>query len=289
MTAGQLDSRLADVASEEPLKVRRRFRGSRVSHQLLTVVLFLAVLVVICLVWQLAYNQKWINPLFISNPKAVWLALWNGLVHGSLLNAMKITLFETLTGFVIAVILGIPAGTLLFAMPLLNRVVRPYLTLANNLPRLALAPLFVLWFGIGHEARIALVVSFVFFIIVLNTYAGFRNSDRDRLLLSRALGASKLETFTRFQVPDAIPTIFAGFQLGLTYSFLGAIVGEMITGGDGIGAEVTVGLSAFRTDQVFAEIILMAVVATVLSGAIRLLEGRLLRWRRYELRGLSNQ
>ncbi|WP_326834712.1 ABC transporter permease [Amycolatopsis rhabdoformis] len=265
-------------------------RGRRISRRSLLVAAgVVLVLVVVCLLWQLAYDQEWVNPLFLSNPVAVATALWNGVVHGELLGALGITLYETIVGFLLALVSGMVVGTLLHQLPLVNRIVRPYLTLLNNLPRLALAPIFVLWFGVGREARIALVLSFVFFVIALNTQAGLLNTDRDRLVLAKALGAGRFETFWKFQVPEAIPTWFAGFQLGLTYSFLGAIVGEMLTGGDGIGAEVSIGLAVYRTDQVYAEIIIMAVVATLLSGAIRVAEERLLRWRRYELRGLAKR
>jgi NitT/TauT family transport system permease protein len=273
------------VDTQPGARARGKLRAS--GRSWLVAGLVLLVLVVVCAIWQLAYSLSWVNPLFLSKPSAVAVALWNGIVHGELLSALGITLYETIVGFLIALVAGMIVGTLLHWFPLGNRVIRPYLTLLNNLPRLALAPVFVLWFGVGRESRIVLVLSFVFFVVALNTQAGLNNTDRDRLLLAKALGAGRWETFWKFQVPEAIPTWFAGFQLGLTYSFLGAVVGEMLTGGDGIGAEVSVGLAVYRTDQVYAEIIVMAVVATLLSGAIRLAEERLLRWRRYELRGLA--
>ena len=132
----------------------------------------------------------------------------------------------------------------------------------------------------------ALVVSIVFFIILINTYAGLQSTHRDMLVLAQTLGAGRLKTLWTFVIPSAVPTIFAGLQLGLTYALLSAVVGEMLTGGDGLGAQLALDLAAYRTADFFAELLMLAVVATVLSSAMQMLEAYLLRWRQYELRGL---
>jgi NitT/TauT family transport system permease protein len=111
-------------------------------------------------------------------------------------------------------------------------------------------------------------------------------ANRDHLLLARTLGASRRQLFAKFILPSAVPTIFAGLQLGLTYSFLTAVVGEMLSGATGLGAKLAVTLATYRTDDFFAALFLLALVATALSNAMRLVERRLLRWRQYELSGL---
>jgi NitT/TauT family transport system permease protein len=255
--------------------------------RILTFGLQILFLVVIVAAWQLASDHAVFNPDFISKPTDIVKALWNGLVHGQMLSGLGITLRETVIGFLISSAAGIVVALTLYEVPLLYRATRPYITALNNLPRLALAPLFVLWFGIDAESRIALIISFVFFVILLNTYAALQNSNRDHLLLAKAIGAGRIETFTKFILPAAIPTIFAGLQLGLTYSFLGAVVAEILSGGTGLGAQISVYQSTYDTASMFADLVLMAVVATILSGGMRMLESRLLRWRRYELRGLN--
>jgi NitT/TauT family transport system permease protein len=198
-----------------------------------------------------------------------------------------VTVYETTVGFSASALAGIAAGILLYQAPRANRVLRPFLTGFNNLPRLALAPLFVLWFGLDTASRVALIISVVFFIVTFNTYGGLQNASRDHLLLAKTLGATRRQLFAKFILPAAVPTIFAGLQLGLTYSFLTAVVGEMLSGASGIGAQLQVTLATYRTDDFFASMLLLAVVATALSGAMRLIERRLLRWRRYELSGLD--
>src|SRR5262249_31092710 len=136
---------------------------------------------------------------------------------------------------------------------------------------------------------IALVVTMVFFVVLLNTYAGFAAADRDHLMLAKVLGASRWKRFFSFLFPSAIPAIFVGLQLGLTYSFMGAVIGEIITGGSGLGALIATYSAAYDSAKVFADLLLMAIVATALSGLIKAVEFRLLGWRRHELRGLSER
>jgi len=144
----------------------------------------------------------------------------------------------------------------------------------------------VLWLGVGTWSHIVLVITMVFFVVLLNTYAGLSSADRDHLLLAKVLGASRWKLFVSFLFPSAIPAIFVGLQLGLTYSFMGAVIGEIITGGSGLGAQIATYSSTYDSAKVFADLLLMAIVATALSAVIKAVESRLLGWRRYELRGL---
>lgn len=237
--------------------------------------------------WQGIVEAGWVDPLFVSKPFDIVQALYNLLVHGALAGDLATTIYETAVGFAISVVAGILSALVLLELPILQRTMSPFITAANNLPRLALAPLFVLWFGIGATTRIVLIVSLVYFIILINTYAGLQSTERDHLMLARVVGASRWQTFVRFRLPAALPTMFAGFQLGLTYAFLGAVIAEMISGGNGLGAELSTYTATFNTANVFADLLLMALVATALAGAMRVLERYALGWRRYELRGLT--
>lgn len=274
--------------------VRKRNKRTRarprkaLPSRLVVLSLQAALVLAIALLWECAAVLGWIDPLYISSPLAIGQSLYNQIMRGDLLFHLGITLFETVIGFSVAASSGIVAGLLLYQLPLVNVTVRPILTAVNNLPRIALAPLFVLWFGLGSLSRIALVVSVVFFIAMLNTYAGLQNASRDHLLLAKTLGASRWQLFAKFVFPAAVPTIFAGLQLSLTYAFLTAVVGEMLTGSDGLGALLQITLSAFRTADFFAALLLLVIVATAISAAMRAAERYLLRWQQYELRGLQN-
>lgn len=267
-------------------EVRATAKRRRRQHLALVWVLRLALLAVILVGWQMSARYQWVNPTFTSKPTSIWDALIRD-VTGDIPEALKVTLYETLAGFALASIAGFLLGCLLYEVRLADAVLQPFLTAFNSLPRIALAPLFVLWFGLGSSSRIALVFSLVVFIMIANTYAGLRQGDRDYLMLAKQLGARGLRRFGMFVLPAAVPTIFAGLQLGLIYAFLGAVAGEMLGGSGGVGAELSTSLATFRTDDFMAELIILVLVTVVFSAAMRAVERRLLRWQRFELRGVG--
>jgi NitT/TauT family transport system permease protein len=246
----------------------------------------ITLLFVLLSIWQGVVAGGLVAEIFVSEPSAILIALWRNLMGFDLIKALLVTVYETLAGFIFASAVGMLVGILLYQAPRVNLVVRPFLTGLNNIPRLALAPLFVLWFGLETASRVALILSVVFFIVMLNTYAGLQSANPDHLLLARTLGANRRVLFTKFILPSAAPTVFAGLQLGLTYSFLTAVVGEMLSGATGMGAQLQIELGTYRTADFFASLFLLALVATALSAVMRMVERHLLRWRQFELSGL---
>lgn len=275
------------VAKAEDAAARRGLRAARARRRGLSLTLQLITVLVLAAAWQAMAGAGWINALFTSKPTAIVSAFYNGFADGSFWSPLLTTLVETLAGFAISVVLGVSMALLSYWAPLFHEATRGLVTAANNLPRLALAPLFVLWFGIGSESRIALVVSLAFFVVLINTYAGLQNADRDHLLLARVLGAGRWKTFVTFILPAATTTIFAGLRLALAFAFVGAVIGEIIMGGTGLGAQLVLFQNAYRTDDVMALLAVMAIVATAMTALVDLLERRLLRWREHEFRALG--
>ncbi|HET9692624.1 MAG TPA: ABC transporter permease [Acidimicrobiales bacterium] len=274
-----LGEAVADRGRPSPRRGRARRRSATV------LVAQVVVLGVLFGSWQALAATKVLDPNFVSEPSQFFPAFWHGVDGGSLLSLVGTTLYETAVGFVIATVLGLFAGYLLAEFKAIDAVFRPFLTGFNSIPRIALAPLFVLWFGLGSLSRIVLIVSLGFFIVAFNTYAGLQGVNRDHLLLARALGARRAERFFKFVLPSAAPSIFAGIQLALTYAFLGAVVGEMLTGSAGLGGYLALKMGTFDTTDFFGGLLLLIVVALVVSAAFRALETRLLRWKIIELRG----
>lgn len=235
--------------------------------------------------WQAVAELQLVNPAFTSEPSKFFVAFWTGLTQDNTLSLMATTLYETVIGFVVAAGMGLVVGYGLAEFKLLDIISRPFMTAFNSLPRLALAPLFVLWFGLGSASRIALIVSLSFFIVVLNTYAGLQTTSRDHLLLARVVGATRRQRFFYFVLPAALPAIFAGLQLALTYAFLGAVVGEMLSGSQGLGGYLSLKLGTFETDAFFGALLLLVIVAVILAGLMRLVELRVVSWRSAEMRG----
>jgi NitT/TauT family transport system permease protein len=147
------------------------------------------------------------------------------------------------------------------------------------MPRLALAPLFLIWFGLGVASKIAIGFSLTFFIVLSSTVAGGRGLNPDHLTLARTLGATPTQIFLRFTLPSAIPVIFNGLRLGLIFSLLGVVGAEIIAAEHGLGQTLSSLASSFRTNGVFGVILLLALLGLLITWIMTWLEDRLLRWR----------
>lgn len=232
-------------------------------------------------IWQLCSSYQLIDPTVISNPKAVFGYLFgDALVHTELWTNTYYTIIATLIAFFVGSVLGIFVGLICVRLPVLEEIFDPFVTLMNSFPRIALAPLFVVWFGIGVTSKVVLAVSVIFFILMLTTIAGARSVDRNLLALCRSLGAGPWKVFRSITIPTAAPSIFAGLKLGLIYSFLGVIVGEMIASEHGLGQEAMKYSNLFQMDRVLAVLFFLAVITTLLAAGMTVIERRVLRWQR---------
>jgi NitT/TauT family transport system permease protein len=239
----------------------------------------LAVVGIVLAVWQTVVGVGWVDPFWISSPKLVAEELWSEIVSGSLFVDVFVTVFEALIAFVISSALGILAGLLLARSPFWDDVLAPLVLALNSLPRIALAPLIILWFGIGITAEVVTAFTLVFFILLVNTLGGAKNVDNDILTIAKLMGASERDILWKVTLPSTLPWIFAGLNLGLTYSLLGVIVAEILSSNQGLGFVIQSSAATFNTAGVFAGLITLAFVAWLFSALMRYVEGRLLRWK----------
>ncbi|MEM6634614.1 MAG: ABC transporter permease [Pseudomonadota bacterium] len=228
--------------------------------------------------WEYAANAEWIDTFFFSKPSDVWTFLREMFLDGSVWRHIAATLQSTLIGFSLAVVTAIPFGLLLARFPILDKIFAPYLAALNALPRVALAPIFILWFGVGIESKIVLVWSLVFFIILINTEAGVKSADRELLRLSQVMGATQRQIFAKIVLPGAVPSIFAGIRLGVIYALLGTVVGEMVAAEAGLGQMVSLFSGTYRTGGVLAILLILSLMGVAMNGIMLLAEKRLLKW-----------
>lgn len=239
----------------------------------------LAVVAVFLGVWQGAVAVGLVDAFWISSPVLVVEELWSEIISGELFGDVAITVLEALIAFVVSSVLGIVAGLLLARSPFWDDVLAPLVLALNSLPRVALAPLIILWFGIGITAKVVTAFTLVFFILLVNTLGGAKNVDNDILTIAQLMGASKRDILWKVTLPSALPWIFAGLNLGLTYSLLGVIVAEILASNQGLGFVIQSSAATFNTAGVFAGLITLAVVAWGFSAIMRLAEAHLLRWK----------
>jgi NitT/TauT family transport system permease protein len=257
-----------------PRAPRRRMKWSRSWINVGRALLF----VVFIGGWQLAAKSGLVDPYFVSTPSAVARFLGDYSTSGKLWGNLSVTLRETLLGFVIGGAGGILVGLVLARFPVLDALLDPFLTVINSLPRVALAPLFLLWFGLGTVSKVILAISLVFFILVINTRVGVRNVDPDLVTVGKLLGAREHQLFRSVILPAALPSILAGLRLGVIYSLLGTVVGEMIAAEAGIGQQLTYFSGTFQTAGVIAMLLILACIAALLDALTVFAESRLLRW-----------
>jgi NitT/TauT family transport system permease protein len=229
-------------------------------------------------IWQYSVAAGFANPAFISSPISIAWSLWGLLTGGELMPNLLTTLLEIMIAFALSVVFGIASAVVLDRNDWLNRILSPFLTAFNSMPRIALGPLFILWFGIGVTSKVVLAFSLGYFIMLLSTLGGLKNVDRDLLLMSRLFGASELRLFRHVRLPWALPSIFAGLRLTLIYCSAGAVIGEMIAAESGLGLLVQTFSGRFDVAGVMALILVVALVVMALTSLMDFAERRLLQW-----------
>jgi NitT/TauT family transport system permease protein len=237
----------------------------------------LVVLVVILAAWQA--GSFVVGPYWLSSPAAVASRFVAQVLNGELIRHGGYTVEESLLGIIIG---GVPAVLLPFLLrrhPVLVAVLDPFMVGGYGAPKLAFAPLFILWFGIGIESKIALVASVVFFIVYFNTLSGVRALDPKLVLMAQVAGAGERHVARHIVFPAAVPHILAGFRIAVPYAIGGAIIAELISSNRGLGYLVQTGAMNFDTTSVFAAILAATLIVHAANGTLDAAEHLLLRWR----------
>ena len=234
--------------------------------------------VAVLLAWQGA-SGRLIDNFFISNPIDVGARLYRWTLDGSIFALIAATIYATAMGFVIGSVGGAMLGVWLGVSPLASRLLNPYLNALNALPKVALAPLFVLWFGLGIESKIALAAVLVLFLVFLNTFAGVREVDQDLIDGARLMRATRIQIIVKVIIPSATSWVFAGLKIAMPYALIGAVLGEMIAANRGLGYLVQFSGSQFDTAGVFAVLFVIALLAVGLNHLVDMAQSRMERWR----------
>jgi NitT/TauT family transport system permease protein len=197
---------------------------------------------------------------------------------GYFLRQARFTLGTTLAGFLLSVILGVALAVAIVSSRLLDRLITTVLVVLNSLPKVALAPLFVIWLGTGIEPKIAIAVMLAVFSIVADVALGLRSVDPDALALARVHRAGAWRTLWKVRFPNALPALFVGMKVAISFALVGAIVGEFVGGSAGLGHAILIAQGQFDTPRVFAALVVLAIMGTVLFYAVEALERLLLPW-----------
>jgi len=229
--------------------------------------------------WQAVVSFGVMDPFWISSPERIIRRAAELVVNPGFYEDVWTTMLEMILGVAAGVVFGVATGIVLARHDLLNKAVDPYMMVIYAMPRLALAPLFILWLGIGLASKVVLSMFVAYFIIEMNTYAGFRNVDEDLVNAIRTTGASENYITRRVRFPSAVPWILSGVRLGVGAALPAAIVAEMLASTKGVGHEIARAAGVFDTTGMFTYLTVLALFATVLNEGLKALESRLLVWR----------
>lgn len=236
-----------------------------------------AALVAVALaLWQLAATIWEIQPWLLPAPTAIGRAAWEA--RGLLAPHVWQTAQETLWGFALALAVGLSLGVIIDRWTLARDALYPLLVVSQTIPTIAIAPLLVIWFGYGIWPKIIVVGLICFFPIVVSTADGLRAADPEMVSLLRTMGASRRDQFVKVRLPAAMPAIFSGVKIAITYSVVGAILGEWVGASRGLGVFMLRATNSFRTDWVFASIAITAALSIVLFGVVAVVERLSLPW-----------
>ena len=228
------------------------------------------------LAWEAACRSLRLSALVLPPPSAIAQSLWNGLASGYFWPHLRTTALELVLGVLAGCLVGFAAGVLLAEHALLRRLLMPYVVASQVIPKLALGPLFVLWFGFGVTPTVVITALICFFPLMENTLTALQQVSPERLELFRMLGATRAQTLWRLKLPSGLPAILAGLRVAVVLALVGAVVGEFIGASQGLGALVIASQGTMDTPLMFAVLVLIAALGLLAYQATLLLERWLL-------------
>lgn len=228
--------------------------------------------------WEAAVRVFDIPKIIVPAPSAVAVALWQTFQSGDMLPQFAVTAYETLAGFVLGAAFGLVTGALVSQFPLLERTLYPYIVAFQTLPKVAIAPIIVIWFGYGTSSKVVITATIAFFPLLANTIVGLRAVPQEQVELMVAFTASRWQVFRKARVPQALPYIFVGLDVAIVLSVIGAIVGEFVGSQAGLGYLIM--QKNFNMDMpgVFAILIVLSVFGIGLHMAVNAVQRRVVFW-----------
>ena len=241
-----------------------------------TSILSLALFIALLALWEAFVRLTGVSPLVIPAPSTVLIVLWEGLTVGFLWPHIWVTAVETLLGFALGCAIGFVAGVILGEVSFLRRLLWPYVLASQVVPKLALGPIFIVWFGFGMTSTIIITALICFFPLLENTLTGLQSVPPEKRDLFRMLGASRRQTLLRLKIPSGLPVIMVGVRVAIVLALVGAVVGEFIGGDAGLGASIIAAQGMMDSTLMFALFIVITALGMLFYQLTILLERWLL-------------
>lgn len=272
----------AELDSTAGLETVEMDQGNRLGTVARTTAMQVGVLLVFLAVWEVLTVTDIIPDYLLPSASEVLTRFGQDVgdivTGGPMWEHFYTTLTEILIGFFFSVVIGVAIGALLSEFKPVQRAVYPYVVAANATPRIAFAPIIVIWFGFGLSSKIVMAVAIAVFPIIVNTMAGLAATDRDDLRLMRSLGATRTQILWRVRIPTALPYLFAGFETGILFAAVGAVIGEFMSGNAGLGYVTLLAQELFRLDAGFSAILILSIQGFILHRLVVIARRKLVFW-----------
>jgi NitT/TauT family transport system permease protein len=263
------------AAADHPAVVSRS--GSFSLRKLSVTIVRISIIGGFLLLWQIA-SGRWLEPFLISSPSRILMSLIEGFSSGDLLQHTWVTFQEIAIGFPLGAISGVALGYAFGRSRLLAEIFEPIIIALNGIPRTAVAPLFIVWLGIGLWSKVGVVFLLTFFLNFFNTYTGMRQMDREYIDLARLMGVKGWKLTFKVIFPAISPYVFTGIRTSIPFAVIGAIVGEFIAATEGVGFFIRLSAGIFKTADVFVGIIVLMVMVIIMDKIAEMIEKKALRW-----------
>ena len=241
----------------------------------------LGILALLLGLWELVTALGWIDPFIMSSPSRIASTIASLYADGSLFYHIGVTLWETLAGFAIAVAVGFAVALLLWWSDTVRRILEPYIVVINALPKIALGPLIIVWFGTGSEAIVFMTVLVGVIVAIMHVLSAFIGTDENKILLMRSMGASKWQILWKLVLPSSYPSVISMLKINVGMAWIGSIMGEYIVSRAGLGYLIVYGGQVFKLDLVMSATFLLCVLAAGMYFLVRVCIFLSFFWRKY--------
>lgn len=275
------DATAVDAAPPRPVAAAARRPGfERLRGRAARLVAWLVSAVALIYFWDWYVTYFGVSPAVFPRPIAVWNSLYINLLDGTFVRDLAYTLREVMYGFTLGSVLGFVLALLISEFAAVRTIAYPYVIAFQSVPKTALAPMFLIWFGFGIESKVAMVVSSVFFPVLINTLSGIERTDPDQLDLLRAYCGRRWRVFVRVKLPSALPPLFAGLELGIVLSMISAVVAEFLGSLGGLGYRILTYNTSLDMAGEFAALTVLSATGYLLHAIVRLIGKKVVFWGR---------
>ena len=240
-----------------------------------TIIFQVSIFILFIIIWQILANLNIINTFIFSSPKKVLDTIINLYKNQNLLDHIWVTIYETFISFSIATLLGTLIAAILWWNKKIEKIVEPYLTILNSLPKVALGPMIIVWFGSGIKSIIFMALLISLIITIINVYEGFNSVNINKIKLMKSLGSNKYQLFFKLILPSSISTIISALKINVSMSLIGVIMGEFLVSKKGIGYLILYGSQVFNLSLVISGIFILCVVAAVMYYIVSFIEKKI--------------